>query len=211
MPAVKKTAQQVEGEKVDALIDAVTVPKKREQTITAGPDSPYFGFTKTYTQQKLSFFGKLEFLRLASTALNKAMGSENGDTLDLAALTAGMNGGATQAEMFIRAISRLAEFAPGIVKDIYLISLNVPKGSERDVVEAIFDEPYDEETNTGGLSDEDGFAILNTFVAQNGRVMRDFYLDEMPKVGKALQEAMSDPTSTSAASKPSKPSARSTR
>jgi hypothetical protein len=212
MATTSKKTEQTEEEKVDDLIEAVASPiKRREQIVRAGAESPYAGFERTYVQQKLSFFGKLEFIRLASRAINKAMGKgEDGEAVDLGALMNGFGGEGTQAEMFIMAVTRLAEFAPEIIKDIYMISLNVP-AHERPVVAAIFDEPYDEDTETGGLSDEDGIEILKTFVEQNGRVMRDFFLTEMPKIGSQISEALSDPASTPAPSKPSKRSARNTR
>lgn len=210
--ATTTKVEKSEEEKVDELIDAVAPPvKRREQRITASDGSPFEGFDRTYVQQKLSFFAKLEFIRLVSRAINRAMGKdESGDAIDLGALLGGVSGDATQTELFIMAVTRLAEYAPEIIKDIYMISLNVP-AHERPIVAAIFDEPYDEDAQTGGLSDEDGLAILETFVAQNGKVMRDFYLTEMPKLGSQIQEALADPKSTPAPSKRSKRSAPSTR
>lgn len=207
-----ENTQQTEAEKVDELIDAVAPPvKKREQRIAGGPGSPFEGFDKTYTQQKLSFFGKLEFVRLSSRAISKAMTASDGEEAvnltDLIGVQSAQD--ITSADVFIRAIARLAEFAPEIVKDIYMISLNVP-AHEREIVAAILDEPFDDETQTGGLSDDDGFAIMETFVAQNARVMRDFFREKLPQIAEQVRKAV-EPDPTPAPSKPSKRSARSTR
>lgn len=208
-----KPAAPTEADKVDDLLAAAKVTSKRPQLIKAGPDSPFAGFEKTYTQQRLSFFGKLEFVRLVSKALDAAV-SKSGDRegiklTDLMGVDS-MNELAT-ADIFITAMLRLGEHSKTMLKDIYMISLNVPE-HERIVVANILDEPYDEETGSGGLSDEDGIAITETFVAQNVRVMLDFYREKVPVLIKQVQEAMTPPDDqTPAPSKRSKRSARSTQ
>lgn len=207
-------AELTEAQKVDELIEsAAPIMKRREQRIAAGPDSPWPDFDKTYTQQKLSFFGKLEFVRLISKAVDAAISNHDGSTGIRIADLIGVNSfeDIQRADVFIQAIVRLTAHAPDLIKDIYLISLNVP-GHERPIVASIFDEAHDEETGQGGLSDDDGFAIMETFIAQNARVMRDFYQEKVMAIVTMVQEALAPPLDpTPVRSKRSKPSARATR
>jgi hypothetical protein len=154
----------------------------------------------TYVQKPLSFFQKLEVFSVLGGALDKAMSGPDGLTIgqlfdgpssmgsDLSAQNF------RDADTFIKAIVKLVQYAPDLLADLYLVILGVPRG-ERYFVKEMMELPEDQ----GGLSDEDGLGILETFVDQNWDVMVDFFTSKaiplFQKISNKVQE-----------SQPSKPS-----
>ena len=207
MPTTTPPVEEpTEGEKIDNLVETVSPEAAHRPQRIAGPkDTPFEGFDRTYVQKPLSFFGKTEFVRLISHAIDNAMKGEDGLSITKLMGVTSMQE-LTSADIFVRALVRLAENTPDLLKDVYMISLNVPR-HERDIVSQIFDMPA-EEDGTGGLSDEDGIAIMNTFVEQNAKALMGFFRDEMPKVVERTQKLLG--AQTQASSKPSKRSARNT-
>jgi hypothetical protein len=163
-----------------------------------------------FTQKPLSFMGKLDFFSVLGKALDRALSGPDGvsvaDLLDVPERADG-GGISTQdikdANAFIKGISKLLAYAPEIIGDLYCVLLNVPRG-QRAVVKEVMNLHEDE----GGLSDQDGVEILETFVEQNWEVLRDFFTQRIAglaaKVGKKVA-----PESPS--SKPSKATRQSTR
>lgn len=184
-----------EAEKVDELIETVApVAALREQRILAPADSQFAGFDKTYVQKPLSFFGKTEFVRVVGKGVDTALG-EGGGGLSITSLfgNIGSISDLSSTDVFVKLIARLAENAPELLKDAYMISLGVPR-HERMIVSEIFDMPHDPDTGAGGLSDDDGFAILDTFVAQNAKTLTDFFAVRLRKTVKDVQEIVSAQT-----------------
>lgn len=197
-------------EKTEELIDALTEKAApREQRIAFKDDALQIDFDKTYVQQPLSFFGKLEFGKLVGGALKEVVGGEDGVSVDD---VFGLSGATAQdmsnADFMLRAIMQLSVHVPDLLKDIFMLSLNVPK-YEQPIIDVILDQPHDDKTGFGGLSDEDGIAILNTFVAQNAKAIADFFRVQVPALVKSVQESIGN-AQTPASSKPSKRSARTT-
>lgn len=157
--------------------------------------------TRSYTQKPLSFFGKLQFFEVLGRAIEQAMTGD--DALSLNTLFAGpsvtrqADGGITvtdveDADTFVRGIAKVAMYAPDMLADLYCIFLNVPVGERAwaKATMALSDED-------GGLSDDDGIAILETFFAQNAGTMRDFFVERlMPLLGK-LREKFDAPEKAS--------------
>ena len=174
----------------------VLEPKVEDRKVTIGVDPYAFEFT----QRTLNFFQKLEVFSLLGGALNKAMSGPDGITIS--EILEGPSGvGSTltesnlrEADTFVQAIAKLIQYAPDLLADLYMVILAVPRG-QREVVKGIMESPVEE----GGLSDEDGVAILETFVDQNWDVMLDFFKQRVlplaNKIGNKVQE-----------SQPSKPS-----
>lgn len=161
--------------------------------------------TRTYVQRPLSFFGKLQFFEVLGKAIEQAMTGDEALSLNNLfagpSMTRAQDGSITvtdveDADTFVRAIAKIAVYAPDMLADLYCIFLDVPVG-ERPFAKGIMVLSEEE----GGLSDEDGIAILETFFDQNGQAMRDFFVDRlMPLLGRARgrfdvgQEASSKPS-----------------
>lgn len=153
---------------------------------------------QTYAQKPLSFFGKMELFSLLGGAVNKAL--KDGDLSIAEIFDAGDRGSITvesvrEADTFIIGITKIVEFVPDFLKDLYCIALNVPKG-EREYTKMRMEATEDD----GGLSDDDAIAILDTFVEQNWEAMQDFFVKKiMP-----LAQKVSSKAQNTASSKPLK-------
>lgn len=180
-PPVEAPQPPSEQERVDELIETVqpSAAIRSQRIFVNDPTSPYNGFDKTYVQKPLSFFGKTEFVRIVGKAIDAALSGEDGTSVTQLIGVGSLND-LSQADVFIKALARLAEYAPDLLKSAYMISLGVPR-HERDVVSAILDMPQDDEAG-GGLSDDDGFAIMETFVAQNAKALSDFFTVRLRKI-----------------------------
>lgn len=148
-----------------------------------------------YTQRPLSFFGKIEIFGILGSAIEKAL-SDGGLSLgEILQDVPDKKSEFAEADQFIKSLAKIAQFAPEFLKDLYVISLGVPAG-ERDYVKSIMELPEDQ----GGLSDEQGIQILETFIAQNWDVLLDFFTKKILPLFNQLSK--SDQASPS--SKPSK-------
>ena len=152
--------------------------------------------TLTYTQQPLSFFGKMELFSVLGGAIEKALSEEGGINLS-ELLDAPKRSGSSlsaadfaDATIFVRGITKLVQYAEDLFKDIYCISLRIPR-QER---------PYIKELMEDQISDEQGVQILDTFVDQNWDVMRSFFFEQI----QPLVEKVTKKVQSSAPSKPSK-------
>lgn len=200
-----------EGAKIDALLEGIQPSvQQREQRIAGPPGTIYDGFDATYVQRKLSFFGKLDFVRVVSKAVNDALQEDSSITLkQLAGLGSMEELNLSTADIYLRMMVGVASHVPQLFKDIYMIALAVP-AHDRNVVSQIMELPA-EDDGTGGLSDDDGMAILTTFIDQNSKVMADFFREQGPKLVKQISEAIGASAPTPESSKPSSRTRRSTR
>lgn len=178
-------------------------PGAQNRDVVIGQDP----FTRTFTQRPLSFFGKLEVFSVLGGTIERVMSGPDG--LTISELFEGQSGlgdslsdqNFSDADTFFRAIARLATFAPEVFSDLYLVFLAVPRG-ERELYRELMERPEEE----GGLSDEDGAAILETFVDQNWDVMVDFFNSRIVP----LFNKISSKVQESQPSKPSKNTRRTT-
>lgn len=182
-----KPAAPDEAQQVEELLEAIQPSAAhRTQLIAGHPDGLYSEFSKTYVQKPLNYFGKVELIAAFGQATRQAY--ESGvSAADLSSSIAGLNGGSTSSaslDQWLGVLAALAEAAPDLLKRLYFISLGVPR-HERALVAEIFDEPFDEKSGRGGLSDDDGLEILSTFIAQNGKVLTDFFSERLPKIVQA--------------------------
>jgi hypothetical protein len=183
----------------------ILTPSVENRRVTIGPKE----YEVEFVQKPLSFFGKLEVFSVLGGALDKALSGPDGIVLsDLFEGPAKVGENLTNqnfrdADTFVRGIAKLVQFAPSLFSDLYVIFLGVPRG-EREVVKDMMERPEGD----GGLSDEDGIGILETFIDQNWDVMVDFFDSKiMPlvkKIGTKVQKTGSQP------SKPSKSTRRTT-
>jgi hypothetical protein len=164
---------------------------------------------QTYEMRPLSYFAKIEFISLVADSMDKAMSGDDG--LTVANLIAGGDSmpqdlrEMTEADTFIRAIVRLTRYVPDFMLEAYCIWLGVPRGDR--YWAKTFMEKQPEE---GGLSDEDGQLIIETFMDQNLEDMVDFFGQAVPKLIRRARQRVGDARAahSSKQSKPSRQSAR---
>ena len=140
------------------------------------------GTKKVFIQKEFSFMTKIRFLRLLSgtvrlaaeaggTSVAGVIQDTFGDVQDL--LNQGIdvnNADEIMANQFISVVLRLVELAPDFLEELFLIALDVPK-KEDEIKWAL--EAFDT------LDDEEGFAILDTIVAQNSKAIKDFFTERI--------------------------------
>jgi len=163
-------------------------------TFTLEPDDKEV----SYTQQPLSFFGKMELFSVLGGAVEKALSDEGGlslsELMDVPQREEGLPLSANDfldADTFIVAIAKLAQFAPDLLKDLFCISLRVSR-QERPYVKDLMEEQ---------ITDEEGVDLLEGFIDQNLEVMKSFFAERILP----LVEKISKTVQGSAPQKPSKP------
>ncbi len=168
------------------------VPKGQNVTYTFGLDDHL-----VFTQKPLSYFGKIELISVLGGVLDKALAEGGMSVADLLEDVPQETGQLSEADQFIKSIARIVSFAPDFLKDLYVIALNVPRG-DREYVKSVMELSQEE----GGLSDEQGIQILETFVDQNWEVLLDFFKNRiLPLVSRMTSPKEDLP---SASSKPLK-------
>lgn len=165
----------------------------------------------TFEQRPLTFFGKMDFFSVMGRALDMAMSGPDGisisDIMDMPETATELR----EADVFIRGVAKLASYSPEIIGDIFCVALAVPRG-QRVFIKGLMELPEE----AGGVSDEVGMDILETFVDQNWDVLVSFFTERVAQLGKKIQKKMPEkaeetPATESASSKPSKNTRRSTQ
>lgn len=175
--------QQEEQEKEDVL--DTLIPKAAPREWTIGKDE----FERKYMQKPLSFVAKMQWFALVGEVLDKAMSGDNALTIGnlFSGPTARGTGALSMedfrdADTFVQAVGKLVAFSPSFLMQSYCIWLNVPT-YERDLVQDLMAQPEAE----GGLSDEDGFEIIETFIDQNYEALERFFREKVPQLQKRIQ------------------------
>lgn len=159
----------------------------------------------TYVQRPLSFIGKMEWFAKVGEVLDSSMGGENplsmGSLLDAPTSERGLTmNDFRDADTFVHAVGKLVAKAPDFLFESYFIWLNVPT-EQRDLLMRVWRMPDEE----GGLTDEQGLAIIETFIDQNYGALDRFFRDRVTGLGRRLAERRKA-AEASQQSKPSKPS-----
>lgn len=146
---------------------------------TLGPDKD--GNTRTYKQTKLPFIKKFRFFGLLGGMIRSAVATSGqgavsdllGNANSLRERAAQFNSSDIQdAEQFLNLVSSVLIYIPDFLEKSYCEWLSIPYGEEREWAVAMMEKDEDE----GGLSDEMGIEIINTFVRQNWDDLRDFFV-----------------------------------
>lgn len=152
------------------VLDAI-VPNAEPHVWTIGPPDT----ERTFVQKPLSFIGKMQWFSLVGNVLDKALSGPQG--MSLASLFSAPNRAGQlraqdfrDADTFVQAISKLVAAAPEFLVDSYMIWLNVPD-YDRGTVRELMNLPADE----GGLSDDQGMQIIETFLDQNYDALASFF------------------------------------
>jgi hypothetical protein len=155
-----KTATQENP--VDSLESNAT-----ERTIVIGSGKSEL----TFVQKPLTFFGKIELFSVLGKSIEKII-NDGGSIVDLIGGVGSDVPLATDeqdAEVFVKAVSRIVQYVPEVLGDLYCVILNVPRGKREEVKERLENE----------LDDDQGFGILETFIDQNWEVMTNFFKERV--------------------------------
>jgi hypothetical protein len=193
----------------EALVEALDAPKAEddldEQVEAIEPrydarewiiKDDQADFMRVYIQKPLSFSGKLQVTALLTKTLKKAM--DDGLSVDGVMQTVDDATG-DDFGSFVQSIITLVEYAPDLVADLSCLSLHVPTG-EREWVKSMWNRPEDE----GGLSDNDGIEMIEIFVDQNVKALKDFFAERIPKLFRRVTSRLGTAAAVSAPSKPLK-------
>lgn len=187
----------------------VIEPSTPERWQVIGKDD----YALKFVQKPLSFFGKLDFFSVLGKALDTAMSGEDGISLaemfeELPDDPAEMRAQDLKDQAtFVRGLAKLVAYAPEMFADVYCVILAVPKG-RREMVKQLMSAPESE----GGLSDEDGVGILDTFIDQNWEVLLDFFKGPAKRLAQkiggkvAAEKSVSSQPSQSSPATPEDPS-----
>lgn len=158
------TAKKPEVEE-ESVID-ILEPPSLEYTFVLGPDG---GDPLTFSQKPLGFMGKIKLFSVLSKTINKVLAQDvsitellDGSVSDSLPLS-GDSG--KESDLFIKTLTKVLEYAPEALEDIFCVILNVPNG-QQEYVKTRLDED---------LTDDQAFAVLNTFVDQNWEILHDFF------------------------------------
>lgn len=158
-----------------------------------------------YVQRELSMIAKAQWFSLVGDVMDRALGGEN--KLSLAALFEPPEGWSEEgismqrmkeADTFMHALSKLIKFMPSFLEESFCIWLNVPDFEEPIVKPLMARSP-----EIGGISDDDGFAMVETFIDQNWDALEEWGRGKVAKLRKRIEEKQKDRKSLSASSTPS--------
>lgn len=177
-PAPVAEAEPVAQEPEEDVLD-ILQPKAAVRVWKIGPESMGLEFT----QRPLSFITKMEWFALVGDVMDRAMSGPNGLTVSNLLSSPTRPGGQLrpedfkEADTFVQAIGKLIREAPDFLVKSIMIWLNVPDW-QRDTVKELLSYPPED----GGLSDDDGFEIIETFIDQNFVAIQGFFTDRLGKL-----------------------------
>lgn len=153
---------------------------------------------RTYVQKPLGFMNRMEFFSLLGDTISKAMSGPDGMTIDGMLDSFGGIAGDTltaenlmTADSFVKGIARVSTYTPELLRDCFCIWLNVPMSERMWAKNAMNNSPED-----GGLSDDDGFEIIETFFDQNWEAINDFFVKRVRELASNVQRRRQKKKST---------------
>lgn len=166
-------------ETVDEQIE-VLVSRKENKTWTFGPK----GQELTYIQRPLGWLAKLEFFSIVGRIVDQMMSGPDGITVNTLVNT--MRGPRERsgqltmqdfmdADSLVQGLSRIIGYSPDVVEDLYCLWLSVPRG-EYELAKEYMRMPPEK----GGLRDEDGIQIIETFIDQNAKAIEELFREALP-------------------------------
>lgn len=152
-----------------------------------------------YVQSPLGYMARMRFFALVSGTVAKAMKEGGGISLSGADfLTAGDSGSLrdraeqlrsedfSDAGSFMALALQLMSEAPDFLIDCYAIWLDVPT-IERNWFKRVLNQSYDPERNRWGITDDQGFEMVEVFIDQNYKDIREFFSGKLPALAKRVQ------------------------
>lgn len=179
--AKAKTAAEQSVEEVEAIDPTYEV---REYTLGVGDDA------STYTQKPLTFLRRMRFFALVGSTIRQATAVGGAGAVSDLLSGSSISERARQlgssdmrdAESFINLAASLLVFVPDFLEDAYCELLSIPM-DERPKAKHYMELSKEE----GGLSDEDGMLIIQTFIDQNWEPIADFFGHEIPSLWKQIR------------------------
>lgn len=169
-----KKNEEVVEEQVDLLDKVEPDASHKQWTIGVGEHA------HTYTQKPLSYFAKMEFYALLADAIDKAV--EDDQSLSLTGMMKSGELSFDNPDAFLRVMVKLVRFVPDLFEEAYCIFLAVPRG-DRYMVKEMMRAPVDE----GGIADDDGLMIVQTFIDQNLKAIEEFFTGRLPKLARRVK------------------------
>jgi len=191
----------------EGLLDALN-PRAEARVWTFGLGEE----ARTYKQRKLGFFQKMEWYSLVSRSVDEMLQTQGG--ADIAITFSQIFGDgidrrnmADMASLF-GAVAKLSSSVPDFLAESFCIWLSVPREEREQALRLLTLDP-----DAGGPSDEDGIAIIETFVEQNGEAIRAFFGKEGPRVLKLISTrlGLSESGDQNPSPKPSRATRRATQ
>jgi hypothetical protein len=175
----KSTAKDEEVAEEEAKVDEELeildpVAKAVERTLTH-PD----GSEKTFIQHELAFLPKLRFLRLLSGTIRVAAANEQGGVGAFISDALGSVQDGIGTGEFLETLLKLVELVPDFIDEAYVMALNVKPEDQLWATEALEQ-----------IDDELGMDILDTFITQNGKALRNFFTQRLAKAGQRLTQTV---------------------
>jgi hypothetical protein len=157
------------------------------------------GLERQYIQRPLSFAAKIEWFGEVGKVIDRAMSGEGALTMKglFSAPTTRGNGlsmtDLMDADTFVQALGKLISYSPKFMTDSFAIWLAVPD-YERDLFKELMNLPVEE----GGLSDDDGFEIIERFIDQNYASLEKFFRERLGQLRDRIeaQRNHAEPPST---------------
>jgi hypothetical protein len=173
-------AKTATNETTEAPVDVLDILAEQEVYYELGEGDDRL----VLVQKPLTFFGKIEFFSVVGKAVQRILidGGSLSEILDTPEYdsTKPIQSQVTDADVFVKALTKIVEAAPELMSDLYLVILNVPKG-QREYYALRLEE----------LSDDQGMQILDVFIDQNWEVMVSFFSEKMlplfNKISKKVQ------------------------
>lgn len=176
----KPKPRQTKKSEVEEQIEVFEPVAKAVDRELTHPDT---GEKKTFVQHELSFMPKLKFFRLLSGTFRLAAESDadsNGAGManfleETLSNISNFQENPTITNDLIATFMKLIELVPDFAEELYILALNVKPKDSVWTAEAL-----------QNIDDDLGIDILEVFIAQNGKAMRDFFAKRLAKVGKRL-------------------------
>jgi hypothetical protein len=148
------------------------------------------GMEKAYMQKGLKWFGKIELYGILGQAVKVVMDSDNlfnlnqiidavqdprqmmAEVMGDAPPTEGQDNDGIEAARMMALFAQVVAISPQLLEQAYCVMLAIPKDWRNWAIKGAFP----------NMDDEMGQDILHTFIAQNWKVMEDFFTREAPKI-----------------------------
>jgi len=153
-------------------------------------------FHRIYTQRPLSFLGKMQWFALVGEVMDKAMtGDDKMSVNSLLSAPTSPTGSLSasdfrDADTFVQAVGKLLVHAPDFLVKSFCIWLAVPD-FERRLSSEIMALPPEE----GGLTDDQGIEIIETFIDQNYAALDDFFRQKLGRLQTRVQSRQAEQSS----------------
>lgn len=159
-----------------------------------GTDDEY----SIYVQRPLEYMARLRFFSLVSKTVAesiKAGGVVNVGGNDLFGGSGSVRQRVQQiqasdfndASSFMQLAMQLIGYAPEFLLECYCLWLGVPSG-EKTWAKLMMNTPYNPDGNQWGLTQKQHMEIVEVFIDQNYEDIRDFFVVELPRLGKRVQQ-----------------------